>query len=104
MKIIMETRLFKLQYAFCLLKSYFEKGFALLNFPTKALMVIGIGAVAQDYPLGRVIVLSLIYGIFCFILGWLWFKWNFIVAETEVSNQYNLFVREMRKKIKQKNI
>ena len=41
-----------------------------------------------------------IYAVFCYLLGVLLFKSGYIEAEAEVSNQYNLFQKEMREKFK----
>jgi hypothetical protein len=85
---------FSTKYQICLHKNYFEKGLSLSNYLK---YVIAFGALAsQDLKL--VLIWAAIYGAFCYILGFIWFKSDFIKAEIEVSNQYNIFVEEMRKK------
>lgn len=85
-------------YKFCLFKAYFDKGLSLMAYPTKALMVLGIGAVAQNYSLRNVVIVTIAYALFCFVLGKLWFKFKIVDAEHEVMNNVNPFVREMRSK------
>lgn len=67
-----------------------------MAYPTKALMVLGIGAVAQNYALSSIAWWSLIYAFFCFILGRVWFGLKLVNAEHEVQNKVNPFVEEMR--------
>ena len=35
-------------------------------------------------------------GVLCFIIGCVWYKFGIVEAETEVGNQFNPFVKEMR--------
>ena len=39
------------------------------------------------------------YIIFCFILGWVGFKYGWVDAENEVQNRYNPFQKEVREKL-----
>jgi len=86
-------------YNLCLIKAYFDKGLSLMNYPTKALMVIGIGIAIKEFPTKYLILASILYGFLCFMIGFVWYKSGLIMAEAEVGNQYNLFQKEMRKKI-----
>jgi hypothetical protein len=85
---------FKTKYSLCLLKSYFDKGFALTNYFKYIIAFIGLAS--KDIK--NTLLIAFVYAIFCFILGYFWFKSDFILAEIEVGNKYNLFVKEMRKK------
>ena len=42
------------------------------------------------------------YAILCYILGRVWYRFDLILAEREVENQFNLFQREVRDKLKSK--
>lgn len=82
-------------YKFCLLKAYFDKGYGLTSYIKY--MIAFFGLASQDVNL--VLFIAVIYAFICFFIGWLWFKYRFIDAETEVGNQFNPFVKEMRQEI-----
>ena len=83
-------------YKFCLLKAYFDKGYGLTTYPKWVLATIGIGSAFQGFPISYLIFGGIIYGIACFFIGWLWYKYELVLAEAEVGNQFNLFQREVR--------
>lgn len=87
-------------YKLCLWKAYFEKGLGLTNVFLKIAMVVGISAI---FTIGMsvltTIMCGLVYCIFCFFLGAIWYKKGFADAENEVNNKVNPFVREMRKRL-----
>jgi len=80
-------------YRFCLLKAYFEKGYALTNYVKYIIALFGLSSLNVSATL----IMGFAYGVACFIIGWLWFKYNFYEAENEVGNRFNPFVKEMRK-------
>ena len=79
-------------YKFCLIKAYFDKGLGLTNYVKYLIAMFGLAT--QD--LNQTLIIAFIYFIFCFILGFIWFKFKFVEAEIEVGNRFNLFVKEMR--------
>jgi len=85
-------------YKFCLWKAYFDKGYSLSSYPKWVFAVAAIKFTNVKIAL----ILGIIYTLSCFIIGWAWYKYDVILAEAEVSNKFNLFVREMRSKIKTK--
>lgn len=95
---------FQTKYKLALWKSYFDNGYGLTSYPKWLLATVGIGSAIQGVSMWWVVLGGIIYGIMCFFLGWLWFKYKWVVAQTEVGNKYNLFVKEMRKKLKKKSI
>lgn len=88
---------FKLKVA--LWKRYFDVGFGLLNYVKYPLVLLGFAVPNVN----AIIIVSLAYGFLCFFLGWAWLNSDFYRAETEISNQYNIFVDQMRKKIGKPN-
>lgn len=63
----------------------------------------GIGdVIASGGNSTNVILFGILFGFICFFLGMFWFKFKVVNAELEVSNQYNPFVKEMRKVYKPK--
>ena len=87
---------FALKYKICLWKSYLEKGLSITNY---AKYLVAFYALASKDILSTFIIASA-FGITSFFLGWWWFRSEFMKAEFEVSNNYNLFVKQMRKHLK----
>ena len=83
-----------------LYKAYFDKGFAVLNYVKYVVAVVGVGAAFQGYSLIGLFLLGLCYGMICFVVGWLWFRYSFIETEQEIQNLYNPFCRDVREKFK----
>jgi len=81
-------------------KSYFDTGFGLMNYPK---YLIGFFALASR-DVKTTMIIGVIFAILCYVLGFLYFKFGWIKASNEVGNQYNLFVKEMRKHYKKRKI
>ena len=86
------------KYKFCLLKAYFDNGYSLLSYPKWILATVGIGSAIQGYNLLWLFLGGLGFGIICFVVGYVWLSLGFYEATQEVSNQFNLFVKEIRKR------
>lgn len=85
-------------YKFALHKSYFEKGLSLTNFFKWFIAIFGVSNYTYANNVNLTFYLLIIYLIGCYFLGWAWYNKGFVQAETEVSNQFNCFVKEMRKR------
>ena len=81
-------------FKFCLWKAYFEKGYALTSYVKYVIALFGLAS--QDLKI--TLIAGVIYGFVCFFLGWIWFHYHIVDAEIEVQNQFNLFVKQMRKR------
>ena len=79
-------------YRLCLLKAYFDKGYGVTSYFK---YLIGFYALAS-LNVKSTLILGIVYGFLCFLIGYLWYKWRIADAELEVQNQFNPFVREMR--------
>jgi hypothetical protein len=90
---------FKTKITLCLWKRYFDVGFGILNY-VKYFVLLG-GFLSGSIE--TTLIVGVIYAILCFIVGWAWLNSDFYTADTELSNRYNLFVDEMRKKIGKPN-
>lgn len=85
-------------YRFCLWKAYFEKGEGLTRY---AKYIIGFFGLAT-MDIGSTLAISIGYILFCLVFGRWWFLRGLSMMEHEVSNNFNLFVREMREEYKKK--
>ena len=83
-------------YKIALMKAWFDKGANLLTYPRYLIYMFGIAS--RD--IWATMLIGLVYGISCFLLGALSYKYGFTEAEAEVGNQYNLFQKQLRNKLK----
>ena len=88
----------KWKYYIMLWKAYFDNGYSITSFPKWILATLGIGSAIQGYSLWYIIFGGVIYFLFCFLIGWFFIMFGFYEAQQEVSNQFNLFVKEVRDK------
>ena len=86
-------------YKFFLLKAYFDKGFGFLSYIKYIILLLGVDRViAGDTKM--MILMCLGYMVLCFAIGFIMYHYKFILAEREVHNRYDPFVKEMRNSIK----
>lgn len=78
-----------------LYKRYFDTGLGLTNYAKYFIAFFGLAS----RKVLTTLIIGFLYAVFCFFLGWWWLNSDFYKAEVELSNRYNLFVLEMRKKI-----
>ena len=86
---------FSTKYRLCLWKGYFEKGYQLLNYAKYLIALFALSSLNVVVTM----VLAAFFTVLCFFLGWFWFRYDWIKAEIEVGNNFNLFVKQMRKRI-----
>jgi len=79
-------------YKIALLKSYFDCGYAITSYLKYIIAFFGLAS--RDVY--TTLIIAVVYGVSCFILGWAAYKYGFVKAQIEVSNNYNEFVKEMR--------
>ena len=91
-------------YKLALYKKYFDIGTGITNYFTKVLILTGFAAIVSGMTVATTLIIAGVYTVFCFILGYAWLKLGIFTAEQEVSNIYNLFVEQVRNKIKTKSI
>jgi hypothetical protein len=86
---------FKNKYRLMLYKAYFDRGLGVTNY--LKYVIAGAGLVVKQVD--TILWIGLIYLIFCFVVGYLWFRWRLVEAEQEVSNNYNILFRKLRRNI-----
>ena len=93
-------------YTFALWKAYFDKGYGLLSLPKYILFLVGFGdIITSKGNTKNVLIWGSVFFIFCFFLGWLWYKYRITDAENEVQNQFNPLAYQLRDKLAiEKNI
>lgn len=79
-------------YDFFLNKAYFDKGYGFTNYIFKLIAVFGL----TSQELMTTIWILGFYSLFCYFFGRWLYNSKLVLAETEVSNRFNLFVQEMR--------
>jgi len=82
------------KYKLCLHKRYFDTGMGITNY--LKYMIAFFGLASRD--IYTTLMIGVIYAIFCYFLGMFWVKYGLLEEEQEVSNQYNKFVEEFRKR------
>lgn len=87
-------------FKFLLHKAYFDKGMSFTSYIKY--MIAYFGAASQDVE--TTLLIGVAYAVFCYFFGFFFYKWGFIAAEYEIGNAYNLFVREVRKKLKKQKV
>ena len=80
-------------------KRYFDLGYGYTSYIKLPITIFGIGDAIEGKILS-VVIMVLFYGIFCYVFGWAFIKYGWFTADLEITNKFNLFVKEMRKKIK----
>ena len=78
---------------FAMHKRYFDTGMSVTNYLKYPLVLLGIAIPKPKW----IIAVAGVYAIICYITGWWWLNYGMQEAETEISNIYNPFVKEMRK-------
>ena len=81
-----------LRFKFILCKRYFDQGYGMTSYLKYIIALFGISSLDVKSTL----IMGFAYAIFCFMVGFLWFKFGFFEIDTEISNRFNRFVREMR--------
>lgn len=86
---------FKTKYKVMLLKKYFDMGFGTLGYVKYLVAAVGVKTLIDD-DYQTLLILGFIYAITCFVFGYFYVKFKWFTAEQEVSNRFNMFVKEMR--------
>ena len=81
-----------------MIKKWFDTGLGLTNYLKYPLVLFGIAEITLFRSYKIILIASVLYTIICFILGWAWLKYGFFLTKQEISNIFNLFVKEMRER------
>jgi hypothetical protein len=87
---------FQTKYRILLWKSYFDKGLNLTNYIKYPIAFFAISSLNVKLTM----IIAFVYALLCIPLGYLFYRFGWMKAEIEIQNRYNLFVKQMRRKIK----
>ena len=82
-------------------KKYFDTGFSQLHYARYAIMLFGLDAAIKS-KMTEVMAGIVLYGLLCYCIGWAWYKYEWVLANYEVDNHFNLLARELRNYMKNK--
>ena len=83
-------------FRFLLAKAYFDKGYGLTNYFFKLVAVFGL----TTRMIEETFYIIFFYSISCYFLGRAWYKYKMIETENEISNIFNPFQREVRRRLR----
>jgi len=89
---------FKTKYKLTLWRRYLDLGIS-ITAPIKW-GIAYFGMASLDVKL--TMIMGITYFLSCFLIGRFWFKHRFVEADHEVTNNFNRFVKEMRKSVERK--
>ena len=82
-------------FKFALHKRYFDTGRGVIDYLKYPLVLLGLAIPNVK----MIIAVASVYAMISYILGWWWVNKGMMDAENEVSNKFNPFVREVRRKL-----
>ena len=86
---------FETKYKLLLWKSYVDTGLGQTNYMKYFVITILVGKGLDSIAYGAVI-----YAVICYLIGWAFYKYKWVEAQSEVSNRFNLLSKELRAHIK----
>jgi len=89
-------------YRLLLAKTYFDTGWSFTNQVKYPLILLGFIEVEKTSNAWLTITLGILYCIFCYIVGRLYYHYKLIETQNEIGNLFNPFQKEVRKYIKRK--
>lgn len=97
---------FETKYKILLWKGYYDKGFSITSTFKYIFYFLGIsfGILEDTQFIHYLSYAGIVYLVGCVPLGYLWYRYNWIEAEQEVNNRYNLFQKDVRKTLNIKTI
>lgn len=84
------------QYNFLLHKRYFDTGWSLTNYFKYLILLGGIYEGFSTQDMNITLIIAVVYMLSCYFIGKLWVKYGWMEADIEVTNTFNMFVKEVR--------
>jgi len=81
-------------FRFCTHLTYFEQGYSKTNYVKYVIALFGLSSLDVSTTMWA----AFFYAILCYVVGREWYLRGFATAQMEVSNKYNKFVKDMRKR------
>jgi len=84
-------------------KRYFDIGYGTTSYLKIVVGVFGVGKIITgDLIFTGIMIVG--YALFCYLFGLLFVKFGWYTADIEITNRFNLFVKEMRKTYKNQKV
>lgn len=98
-KLVVPKNIGVLKFKSLLWKRYFDVGYTILSYIKYIAVLMG-GRAMLDNDTSLMVWLAVGYALLCFVVGWAWHRFDLIQTEVEIANQFNMFVEEVREKLK----
>lgn len=79
-------------YRFCQHLTYFEVGYGKTGYIKYVIALFGLSSLNLTATMWA----AFVYAISCYVVGRMWVRFGFLEAQKEVTNQHDLFVKQMR--------
>ena len=76
---------------------YYDLGMGKLAIIKYFWLLGGFGSIVAGVNYIYTLLAGALFVIACYVFGWIYYNWGWLEAATEVSNQINPFVKQMRK-------
>ena len=87
---------FNNKYRLLLYKDYLDTGMGLTSYVKYLIAFFGLASADVKTTMW----IAAGYAVFCFLLGYAYYRYEWVLAGHEVGNRYNLFQKEVREKLK----
>lgn len=85
-------------YKFLVFKTYFDSGYGLTSYFKYLVAFLGVsGLIAEVLSFKQVVYIGIGYGVFCYIIGRLWYYLRLPEISAYIDNKFDPFVHEMMK-------
>jgi len=88
------------KFRLSLWKAYLDTGRGLTDYIKYFIVVGGFYAAVGNISFILMMTILVFYLIISYIIGWIYIKFGFLEAQQEVSNEYNLFCKQVRNSLK----
>lgn len=81
-----------IKWGFMIHKRFFDTGYGMTGYIKTFAGLLSF----TTFDVSIIFVTGLLYAVLCYEWGVIWHNYDFVTLDTEISNRFNLFVKEMR--------